>query len=192
MISYEDLYNDVKNTLSEKRFKHTEGVVQRAVEYAEIYNVDVEVVKLAAVAHDIAKEIPKEESYKMLQEYGEELDEVEKENFNLIHAKLGSAIVKNKYGLSDEIVSAIKYHTIGKENMTMLEKIIYLADATEPNRIYMKAENELTLDELVDLIKVNIDDGLIYTLKWSLESILKRNLLIHLDSVKAYNFYKKS
>jgi predicted HD superfamily hydrolase involved in NAD metabolism len=191
MVEYEKLYSDVKMMLSEKRFKHTEGVIQRAIEYAKIYKVDIETVKLAAVAHDIAKEIPQEESYKMLNEYGVKLNEVEKNNFNLIHAKLGAAIAKNKYKLSDEIVSAIEYHTTGKEDMSMLEKIIYLADATEPNRNYMKTENCLTLDELVNLIKTDINEGLSYTLKWSLEFILKKNLLIHLDSVKAYNFYKK-
>ena len=139
--------------------------------------------------HDIAKEIPKEESYKMLENYGVQLDEIEKNNFNLVHAKLGAEIAKNKYNLSDDIANAIKYHTTGKENMTILEKIIYLADATEPNRNYLKNENELSLNELVELIKKDIDKGLEYTLKWNLESILRRNLIIHLDSVKAYNFY---
>ena len=58
-------------------------------------------------------------------------------------------------------------------------------------RDYSKNHNELSLDEVVDLIKKDIDEGLIYVLKWSLDSILKRNLLIHIDSVKAYNFYVK-
>lgn len=191
IVKYEDLYNDVKNILSEKRFKHTEGVVQRAIEYAEIYNVDVEDAKKAAIVHDIAKEFSKEESYKMLENYGVQLDEFEKNNFNLVHSILGAAISKYKYGLSDEIVNAVKYHTTGKENMTDLEKIIYLADATEPNRNYANNENELSLNELVDLIKTNLDEGLKYVLKWTLQDILKKDRLIHLDSVKAYNFYNK-
>ena len=189
MIEYEKIYIDVKNILSEKRFKHTEGVVSRAIEYAMVYNVDTQKVKLAAILHDIAKEIPKEESYKKLEIYGVKLDNIEKRNFNLIHSILGAEIAKNEYGLEDDIVSAIRYHTTGKENMTILEKIIYLADATEPNRVYDNNENELLLDELVDLIKSNIDKGLEYTLKWNLQSVIKRNLLVHLDSVKAYNFY---
>ena len=73
--------------------------------------------------------------------------------------------------------------------MSMLEKIIYLADATELNRNYMSNENELSLNELVELIKTNIDEGLEYTLKWNLQSVLRRNLLVHLNTVKAYNFY---
>ena len=117
------------------------------------------------------------------------LDDIEKRNFNLIHSILGAEIAKNEYGLDDDIVNAIKYHTTGRENMSMLEKIIYLADATEPNRNYMSNENELSLNELVELIKTNIDEGLEYTLKWNLQSVLRRNLLVHLNTVKAYNFY---
>jgi len=192
MLEYEKIYNDVKNILSEKRFKHTQGVVERAIEYAEIYGEDIENVKLAAITHDIAKEISKEESYKLIEKYGMKLDDIEKKNSQTVHSKLGAVIVKEKYNFSDEIINAIKYHTTGKENMTMLEKIIYLADATEPNREYFKNINDMSLNELVELIKKDIDKGLEYVLKWTLESLLRRNLHIHLDTVKAYNFYHNS
>lgn len=190
MVDYDVLYNDVKNMLSEKRFKHTEGVVERAIEYAEIYGIDIQKVKYAALAHDMTKEIPKEESYKLLEEYGVELNDVEKINFKTVHSKLGAAIAKNKYDLSDDIVDAIKYHTTGRPDMTTLEKIIYLADTTEKNRKYDSKHDDLTLEELVNLIKEDIDKGLDYVLTWSLKSILDRNICIHLDTVKAYNFYK--
>lgn len=189
MVKYEELYEIAKEKLSEKRFNHTLGVVKRAIQYAEIYNENMEKTKIAAILHDIAKEIPKEESYNMLEKYEVKLDDIEKRNFNLIHSILGAEIAKNEYGLDDDIVNAIKYHTTGRENMSMLEKIIYLADATEPNRNYMSNENELSLNELVELIKTNIDEGLEYTLKWNLQSVLRRNLLVHLNTVKAYNFY---
>lgn len=189
MVKYEELYEIAKEKLSEKRFNHTLGVVDRAIQYAEIYNENIEKVKIAAILHDIAKEIPKEESYNMLEKCGVKLDDIEKRNFNLIHSILGAEIAKNEYKLDDDIVNAIKYHTTGRENMSMLEKIIYLADATELNRNYMSNENELSLNELVELIKTNIDEGLEYTLKWNLQSVLRRNLLVHLNTVKAYNFY---
>ena len=189
MVEYEELYEEIKEILSEKRFKHTLGVVERAIEYAKIYNVSVEDTKIAAILHDVAKEIPKEESYKMLEEYGVELDEIENKNFNLIHSKLGAIIAKNKYGLPDEIANAIQYHTTGKPNMTMLEKVIYLADATEPGRKYDDKLNQLSLDELVKMIRNNIDDGMRYVLRWTIESLIKRNLYIHLNSIEAYNYY---
>ena len=141
MIEYNELYNDVKNALSEKRFKHTEGVEKRAIEYAKVYNVDIEKARFAAICHDIAKEMSLEESYKILEKNGVLLDDIEKKNFNLIHAKVGAVIAKNKYNLEEEIVNSIKFHTTGKENMTILEKIIYLADATEPRkRLYEKSK----------------------------------------------------
>ena len=58
-------------------------------------------------------------------------------------------------------------------------------------RTYLEEDNDLSLQEVVNLIKADIDDGMFYVLKWNLESLLKRNLLIHLDSINAYNFYKK-
>ena len=189
MIKYEELYEIVKSKLSEKRFNHTLGVVQRAVEYSEVYNEDIEKTKLAAILHDIAKEIPKEESYEMLKNYDVRLDDVENRNFNLVHGILGAAIAKNEYKMDDDIVNAIRYHTTGRKNMSLLEKIIYLADATEPNRKYKSNINDLSLDELVDLIKTDIDKGLEYTLKWNIEDVLRKDYLVHIDSVEAYNFY---
>ncbi len=185
MSVYEELYEDVKSRLSEKRFRHTEGVIKRAVEYAEIYNANLEDTKLAALAHDIAKEIPQEEVIELIKKYGMELDEIEKVNFNLVHSKLGAEIVKEKYGFNEDIINAIKYHTTGRENMSILEKIIFLADATEENRTYKELNN------LVDMIKKDIDEGMLFTLKWTFNDITNKKFLLHLDSVKAYNFLVK-
>ena len=192
MKEYEEFYEIAKKSLSEKRFNHTIGVVERAIEYAEIYNVNIEDVKIAAILHDIAKEIPQEEAYKMLKEFEFELDDIEKKNYNLVHSKLGALIAKYRYNLSDDISNAISYHTTGRANMSILEKIIYLADATEKNRTYTNELNLITLDELVDLIEKDIDEGLSYVLSYTLKYILSKNLYIHINSVKAYNFYKKT
>ena len=185
MTVYEELYNDVKSRLSEKRFKHTEGVIKRSLEYAEIYGANIEDTRIAALAHDIAKQIPQEESFELLKKYNIELDEIEKENFNLIHSKLGAEIVKEKYGFNDDIINAIKYHTTGRENMSILEKIIFLADATEENRTYKE------LDMLVSMIKDDIDEGMIYTFNWTFNDITNKRFLLHLNSVKAYNYLVK-
>ena len=185
MTVYEKLYNDVKTRMSEKRFKHTEGVIKRAIEYAEIYGANIEDTKYAALAHDIAKEISKEESMKLVEKYNIKLDEIEKVNFNLVHAKLGAEIVKCDYGFNEDIINAIRFHTTGRENMSILEKIIFLADATEEGRTYKE------LEMLVDMIKKDIDEGMIYTLKWTFNDITNKEYLIHLDSVKAYNFLVK-
>lgn len=183
MVEYEKLYEDVKNILSEKRFKHSEGVVIRAVEYAKIYGVDENEVKLVAIAHDIAKELPKENILKYAEEIGVMLDDIEKTNLNLPHAKIGAQICKTKYGFTEDMVNAIKYHTTGRDNMSMLEKIISLADSTEPGRTYWD------LQYYVDLIKKDIDMGLFEVTKWSIENIISKKLILHPDTLKCYNFY---
>lgn len=182
MIEYEKLYNEVKNNLSERRFKHTEGVIKRAIEYAEVYDIDKEIVKLSALAHDIAKELSKEEKEKYIHDYNIVLDEIEKKNSNLIHSKIGAYICKNKYNFTDDMVNSVKYHTTGRENMSMLEKIIYLADATEENRKYCSKY-------YVDIIKENIDKGIVEIQKWTMNKLLDENILIHPDSIKCYNYY---
>lgn len=182
MVKYEDLYQEVKERLSERRFKHTEGVVRRAIEYAEIYGVEKELVQLVALAHDIAKELTEEEQRKYIEEYDIELDEVEKLNNNLVHAKIGSYICKSQYGFTTDMVNAIRYHTTGRENMSLLEKIIYLADATEENKKHCSSH-------YVDIIKNNIDLGMIEITRWVVNHLLETNSLIHLDSIRCYNYY---
>ena len=184
MINYEDLYNEVKEILSEKRFKHSEGVVKRALEYADIYNVDKEKLKLVAIAHDIAKEFSEEENQKYIREYNIELDEVENQNNNLLHAKVGAYICKNKYNFTDDMVNAVRFHTTGRESMSMLEKIIYLADATEDSRSYNK-------EPYVNIIKENIDIGMCEVCKWVINHLMERKSVIHLDTIKCYNYYTK-
>lgn len=183
MIKYEELYNDVKNTLSEKRFKHSEGVVKRALEYSKIYGGDIEQIKLTAIAHDIAKELSFEENQKYISKYNIELDDIEKTSKNLLHAIIGAQICKDKYGFTDDMVNAVKYHTTGRENMSMLEKIIYLADATEEGKKY-------SVDSFVETVKNDIDNGMYEVSKFVSKSLLERNELIHLNTIRCYNYYK--
>lgn len=185
MIRYEELYEHVKNKLSEKRFNHSERVVKRAIEYAKIYNVDIEMVKLVAISHDIAKELSEEENQEYISKHNIKLDDIEKENKSLLHAKIGAYICKEKYGFTEDMVNAVMYHTTGRENMSILEKIIYLADATEEGR------DEYNVSEYVDLIKKDIDKGMVEISKRVINKLLKNEKLIHLDTINCYNYYNK-
>ena len=184
MIEYDELYQEVKKRLSDKRFAHSECVVKRAIEYAEAYHVDVNMVKLVAISHDIAKELTDEEIKEYIEKYKIELDSVEKENPNLVHAKIGAYICKENYGFSEDMCNAIKYHTTGRANMSILEKIIYLADATEESRKYCS-------DHYVEIIKEDIDMGMIEICKWVINHLLENNRVIHPDSILCYNYYTK-
>ena len=181
MVRYEELYNDVKNTLSEKRFRHSEGVVKRAIEYAKSYNLDIEKVKLVAIAHDIAKEIPENKIIKYAENIDVQLDDIEKENLALAHGKIGAKICEEKYGFTEEMVNAVKYHTTGRAGMSLFEKIIFLADSTEEGREYEE------LEWLVEKVKTNINEAMVFVLKFNIEKSLESNTLLHPDSVYAYN-----
>ena len=183
MIRYEDLYNEVKSKLTEKRFKHSEGVVKRAMEYAEIYDADKEIVKLVAIAHDIAKELTPEENKSIIDKYGIVLDEIEQMNGNLLHAKIGAYICKNEYGFTDDMVNSVMYHSTGRENMSLLEKITYLADATDETRTY------LDLDYYVNLVKNDIDMAMLEVSRWVLDNLLSKKHVIHPNSLRCYNYY---
>lgn len=183
MISYEDLVHEIEKKLSEARFRHSKAVVKRALEYAKWYKVeDLEKVKLVAIAHDIAKEMKEEQIKAWLDHVNIPLDEMEQSNPNLIHAKIGAQICKRQYQFTEEMVNAVSYHTTGRENMSLLEKIIYLADATEETRKY-------DMGPYVDLIKENMNRGMAEVAKWTIESLCRRNQTIHLDTIKCYNYY---
>ena len=177
MISYEELYEIVKNRLSSKRFNHCLRVVERAVEYAKVYDVDLNKVKLTALAHDIAKDL----SDSNIDKYTYLLDDVELVNRSLCHAKIG-AIICQKYGFDEDMLNSIKYHTTGRENMSILEKIIYLADATE-------SEREIGSRNYVELVKTNIDEAMLKICSLTLIRLLNNSKVIHIDSIKCYNYY---
>ena len=183
MIKYEELYEDVKNMLSDKRFNHSERVVKRAIEYANIYNVDIKTVKLVAISHDIAKELSEEENQIYISKYNIKLDDIEKANKSLLHAKIGAYICKEKYNFTEDMVNSVRYHTTGRENMSILEKIIYLADATEEGR------DEYKVSEYVDIIKEEIDKGMVEISKRVINKLLNNNKVIHLDTIRCYNYY---
>lgn len=186
MIKFEELYGIMQNKLSEHRFLHVTGVVKRAMEYAQEYDIDMEIVRITALAHDIAKELSLEEMNDYINKYNIELDEIEKINHNLLHAKVGAYICQYEFGFTEDMVNAVRYHTTGRAKMSLLEKIIYLADATEENRKYS------SLPYYVNAIKEDIDKGMVEVDKWVVSNLIENNKSIHLDSINCYNYYVKA
>ena len=186
MKSYEEIYNVVKSRLSEKRFNHSVCTMQRAVEYAKIYGEDEEKIKLIAIAHDIAKELNKEEIKQFIEKYKISLDEMEKDNIALSHSKIGAVICKTEFGFNEDMCRAIAFHTTGRENMTTIEKIIFVADATGIDR------NFEDTDEVYELAKNDLNLAIIKILKETMKEIIEKNKQMHLDTVKTYNYYIKN
>ena len=135
---FNQLKEIVKSKMSSKRFTHTLGVVEMAVKLADIYKADVEKCKLAALLHDICKEMDMQYIKTICKNnFMSELSEEDLENNEILHGFAGAYYVKNELGIDDkEILSAIKYHTVGAKNMTLVEKIVYIADAIEYGRNY--------------------------------------------------------
>ena len=185
MESFEKVYEVVKSKLSEKRFYHSICVMERAIEYAEIYGVNVEQAKLVGIAHDVLKETPKEYRIIEAKELGVELDDIEIKALSLIHSKTGAKFCEKRFGFSEEMCDAIKYHTTGRPNMSTLEKILYLADCTGKDRTYEEAKIGY------EIAKKDLDKAMQYFLGKTIEWILEDKSIIHLDTVKAYNFFLK-
>ena len=181
MITIQDAEKIVKETLSEKRYFHSVCVMKRCEEYAKMLGANVEDAKLIGILHDIAKEMPKEEKVKYCEENGIEIDEVEREHITLLHGKIAAHISKHQYGLNDELADAIKYHTTGRKDMTVLDKILYVADTTGEDRHYDNTEF------FYKLSKEDFDKALIEILKFTIKDRLNENKLVHMQSIEAYN-----
>ncbi|MCL2874382.1 MAG: bis(5'-nucleosyl)-tetraphosphatase (symmetrical) YqeK [Defluviitaleaceae bacterium] len=152
--------------MSEKRYIHTIGVAKEAIKLADMYGEDAEKAYIAALLHDIAKEMPNSSKLAMAKAVGIKLDEELEKIPTLLHGYLGAQIAKTDFGIDDEyVLDAIRYHTTGRANMTLLEKIIYLADIIEPNReIYegLPQIRQKAFDNLDEAVYEGIIDSISY------------------------------
>ena len=125
----------LKKYLDEDRLWHTLGVMQMSASLAIRYDYPMERAQLAGLLHDCAKCIPNKKKLKMCSEHNIPVSDFELGHPFLLHARLGAYIAHEKYGIDNqEILSAINYHTTGRCDMSLLEKIIYIADYIEPMR----------------------------------------------------------
>ena len=119
-VKVEELLNkineDIKKELSEKRYNHSVGVMKKAEELAKIHGVDVNKAKLVGLAHDIGKELSSDDKLKYCSEHGIFVDDIERQNTGLLHTKIGADICKRRYGFTQDMQDAIKYHATGNEN----------------------------------------------------------------------------
>lgn len=187
MIDLEEQINkDIKEKLSEYRYMHSIGVMKKAEELAKFYGLDAKKARLIGLAHDIAKQMSLSEIKEYISQYNLELDEIEKTNTELAHAKIGADICKRKYNFDEQMVNAVKYHTTGNPNMDMMAKIIFMADKVEENRDYEDIEErrKLTLE--------NIDKAIIETINYTINDSINRDRIIHTDSIDTRNYLLKS
>ena len=185
-MTEQEMIEKLKSTQKERRFTHTLGVAAEAERLAEKYGVDKNKARLAGLLHDCAKNLDEksgEEFSAICTKYGVTLDELAKKERALIHAFLGAAVAYKDYGVDDhEVLEAIYYHTTARANMTPLEKIIYIADMTEPNRELEQSK------EIRRLAEESVDEALIYAIGCSIKHVIRKGTLIHPDSIHALNY----
>ncbi len=179
----------LKATLKERRFIHTMGVANEAVRLAPRFGVDGGKAYIAGLLHDCAKNFSPEQVREYCDRYGLTLDPYSEKEPALIHAFLGATVARVDYGVEDpEILSAIYYHTTGKPGMSPMEKLIYIADLTEPNRSLDLGRSAEMSARIRELVEEDIDEALIYAIGCSVTHVLKKGNLIHPDSIFARNY----
>ena len=177
-----DYYELAKNTLSERRYIHSRNVAAAAVRLADKYGEDVLKAETAGILHDITKELKYENQLQIVESGGIILDDVCKKSPQLLHAVTGMVYCRDTLGITDtDILNAIKYHTTARANMSLLEKIIFIADFISDERDYpdvdvMRAECEKSLE-----------DGMLYGLGFVIPDLVARKRAIHPDALAAYN-----
>ena len=184
LLSVEEIKKYLKENLKESRYNHTLGVCEIALELAELNGVSKEKAEIAALAHDVAKNLSKEEMMKIIKDNNIILSNVEKENMNLWHSIIAPIVAEEKLGITDEdILDAVRWHTTGKEDMSVLTKIIYIADMIEPGRSFPGLE-DIRKETFEDL-----DKGVYTGLTHSMQFLLSKNLLIDENTIKARNYF---
>ena len=174
----------LKEMLPETRLNHSLSVSKCAIKLSEIYKCDKEKAKIAGLVHDCAKYFTNEQIEDCVKKFNIELDPLEVNNRALSHSVIGSYVAREVFNINDEeILSAIKYHTTGKENMSLLEKIIYMADLVEEGRKFPKVEElrELTFGG-------KLDEALLLSFNNTIKFIIDNNQLIHPRTVSARNY----
>lgn len=181
------LQRKLKKEIDEERFEHTLGVMYTAASMAMVHGCDLMQAQAAGLLHDCAKNIPGKEKIKLCQKNSIAISRIELENSYLLHAKLGSYIARTKYGITDSaVLSAIFWHTTGTADMTMLEKIIYIADYIEPHRY--KAPR---LAQIRKLAFTDLDECMYAILEDSVSFLSKEPEKMDSETVMAFEFYEK-
>ncbi len=178
-------YKSILSKLLDKnRYSHSIKVSEKAIYLAKKYGVDVRKAELAGLLHDITKQMPDKEHLIMFEKYNIKLSDIELKNKKLWHAISGALYIKNILKIDDEdIMNSVRYHTTGRENMSELEKIIFVADFISDDRVFNGVE---TIREIAE---DNLDKAVAKGASITIVHLLEKNKLIDHNTLSAYNRY---
>ncbi len=175
------LKEHIKPLMKQERYEHSLGVADFAATLAQTYGVDVKKAQIAGILHDCAKEFDYDTMHQYLARA--DIDEVVAKSPKLWHGPAGAVYAKEKFDIDDEIYDAIYYHTIGREEMAPLTKIIFLADTVEIGR---DKEFDWAKD-IRQLAGQNIDEAVVRVIDETTVSLIKRGYTMHINSVLCRN-----
>ena len=177
-----DYKSIIRPLMGDYRYIHSCNVAEEAVILAKLYGCDEEKAYTAGILHDITKEFPKEEQLQIIRDGGIILDDVQKIAPKLWHSVSGSVYIQTHLGLTDEdVINAIRYHTTGRANMSLLEKIIYTADYTSAERSYNGA------DVMREKSRNSLEEAMIFSCQFTLQNLSEKQAAIHPDQLFCYN-----
>lgn len=183
MWSEDKIIDYLKANLKRDRYDHSLSVRDTAVKLASIYKSDINKARIAGLIHDAAKNLKDKEIIDLVSNRGFEIDYVCRRSPQLMHGLAASIIAQDVMGIDDEeILSAVIYHTTGKKNMSMLEKIIYISDYVEPLRKFPGVE------ELRRAVETDLDDALLKSFDLTIKYVIDRKQLLHLDTIEGRNY----
>ncbi len=181
-MTYEDYKAHIKTRLTPKRYNHSLAVADEARRLALKYGADPEQAYLAGLLHDVLKDTAPEIQLQILAQFGIMLSPIEKSAPKLYHAMAGAAYLKHVLQIADEeIINAVRYHTTAKKGMTLLEKILYLADYTSADRDYNGVE------EMRQAVDISMSRAMEIALCFSITELAEMCRPIHPDTIDAYN-----
>lgn len=181
-----EMFQTVEKELKYARFIHTMGVAFTATSLAERYGADMRKAETAGLLHDCAKYVPVERMERLCEKGGIEITSFERGNPALLHSKAGVVLARTQYGVNDpEILDAIRCHTTGRPGMTLLDKILFIADYIEPGR-----DQATDLDKVRALAFEDIDRCLMKILEDSLNYLATTVRKIDPMTQKTYDYYK--
>ena len=177
-----DFTQIIRNRMGDYRFEHSVNVAKSAVMLALKYGADVEKAELAGILHDSCKEIDKEEMLQIINDSGIMLDVAEENSSKLWHAIAGYCYAKDVLKIEDEdVLNAIRYHTTGRANMSLLERIIFIADFISDERMYNGVEI------MREKANSSLEEAMLYGLQFTIGNLAERNLVIHPNALDCYN-----
>lgn len=183
MLYNKNEYADIiRKRLSEPRFIHSLNVAEAAFQLAEKYGANCEKAYTAGLLHDIMKEERAEIQREYILHNGEKITVLESLNKQMLHQMSGAAYCRIELGIEDEdILGAIRYHTTGKRDMTLLQKVLYTADFISADRCYPD------VSVMREKAQHSLDEAMLYSLKYTIKDLSEKMMLIHPDTLECYN-----